>query len=445
MNTKTELTPAAPDSSDESLALIFAERYAERLRYVAAWSHWFIWTGTHWERDETMKAFDLSRAICREAAANNKKGTQIASAKTVAALERLAKADRRLAATVDQWDRDPLLLNTPDGTINLLTGTMRDHRPKDFITKITAVAPGGECPTWHSFLSRVTGDDQDLAAYLQRLGGYALTGITREHCLAFLYGTGANGKSVALGAISGVLGDYHRTAPIDTFTASNTDRHPTELAMLRGARLVTAVETEEGRRWAESRIKTVTGGDKIAARFMRADFFEYTPLFKLIVAGNHRPGLRSVDEAIRRRLHLVPFTITIPPEERDEELPEKLKEEWPGILQWMIDGCLEWQKRGLALPDAVRAATDSYLESEDAIAAWMDECCELELDGWESSSDLFQNWTIWAKAAHENIGSQKRFSQALEARGLEPRRRSKARGFLGLRLQRHDYSDHWSN
>jgi hypothetical protein len=149
-------------------------------------------------------------------------------------------------------------------------------------------------------------------------------------------------------------GDYHRAAPIETFTASNHDRHPTDLAALRGARLVTSVETEEGRRWAESRIKTLTGGDKIAARFMRQDFFEYTPQFKLVIAGNHKPGLRSVDEAIRRRFNLVPFTLTIPPEERDELLPEKLKAELPGILNWMIEGCIDWLERGLAPPEALQ-------------------------------------------------------------------------------------------
>ena len=149
---------------------------------------------------------------------------------------------------------------------------------------------------------------------MQRLAGYALTGRTSEHALAFLYGTGANGKTTFLNAITGCAGDYHRTAPIETFTASNSDRHPTDLAGLRGARLVTAIETEEGRRWAESKIKALTGGDQIAARFMRQDFFEYAPQFKLVIAGNHKPGLRTVDEAIRRRFHLVPFTVTIPPQ-----------------------------------------------------------------------------------------------------------------------------------
>ncbi len=192
----------------------------------------------------------------------------------------------------------------------------RPARQIDYMTKLTAVAPGGRRPRWNEFLRRVTNGDDELQSYLKRVVGYALTGDTSEHVLFFLYGTDANGKTVFLNAASGLLGGYHRTAPIETFVTTSADRHPTEIAGLRGARMVTAVETEEGRRWAEGRIKTLTGGDRVAARFMRQDFFEFTPQFKLLIAGNHRPSLRSVDEAIRRRFHLIPFQVTIPPEER---------------------------------------------------------------------------------------------------------------------------------
>ena len=234
--------------------------------------------------------------------------------------------------------------------------------------------------------------------------------------------------------MSGILGSYHMTAAIETFTASTAERHPTDLASLRGARLVTATETEEGRHWAESRIKTLTGGDKVAARFMRQDFFEFIPQFKLMIAGNHKPGLRSVDEAIRRRLHLLPFSVTIAPDERDKELAEKLKAEWPGILLWMVEGCLEWQRIGLDPPAAVRSATEAYLEAEDALTAWMDECCHREPQAWEKSSDLFGSWSVWAKRSGEPIGSRKQFAQSLEARGLNAKRTGTARGFLGLRV-----------
>jgi putative DNA primase/helicase len=281
---------------------------------------------------------------------------------------------------------------------------------------------------------RVTGSDSELIAYERRVLGYALTGIVREHALFFGYGTGANGKSVLLSTVAGILGDYHKTAPIETFTASNVDRHPTDLAMLRGARLVTATETEEGRQWAESRIKSLTGGDRVSARFMRQDFFEFMPQFKLFIAGNHRPGLRSVDEAIRRRFHLIPFAVTIPAEERDSELTEKLKDEWPGIMAWIVEGCLEWQSEGLAAPEAVTAATAEYLESEDAIAAWIDECCERDVNAWAGSSALFASWASWATKAGEAVGSQKKFSQKLAERKFPKHNLNTARGFNGLRI-----------
>jgi putative DNA primase/helicase len=187
---------------------------------------------------------------------------QLLSAKTIAAIERLARSDPRLAATVDQWDRDPWLLNTPAGTIELQTGHLREHRREDYITKITAVGPGGDCPRWRAFLSRVTAGNGELTAFIQRMLGYSLTGSTQDHALFFCHGGGANGKSVMLGTAAGILGDYHTTAPIETFTASVTDRHPTELAALRGARLVTASETQEGRQWDETKVKLLTGGTR---------------------------------------------------------------------------------------------------------------------------------------------------------------------------------------
>ena len=172
----------------------------------------------------------------------------------------------------------------------------------------------------------------------------------------------------------------------------------------------------------------------IAARFMRQDFFEYRPAFKLVIAGNHKPSLRSVDEAIRRRFHLIPFAVTIPEKERDRELVDKLRAEWPGILQWMIEGCLKWQAGGLQPPQAVRDATDAYLVAEDSVAAWIDEKCDRDRNAWESSSELFASWTAWATAAGEPVGSQKRFSQTLETRGFTRRRTEDAQGFLGLKV-----------
>jgi putative DNA primase/helicase len=433
-----------PAFTDEALALRFASKHADSLRYVAALGRWFAYTGTYWRLDDTLFAFDRARHICREASAEcnkDKISSVLASAKTVSAVERLAKADRKLVAMMDQWDPDLMSLNTPSGTIDLRDGSLRPHNASDYCSRITAVAPGGVCPTWHKFLDRVTDCNHDLKAFLQRVAGYSLTGLTSEHALFFLYGLGANGKSVFLNTLAGVLGEYHRTAPIETFTASAHDRHPTDLAGLRGARFVTASETEEGRRWAESKIKQMTGGDKIAARFMRGDFFEFSPQFKLVIAGNHRPGLRSVDESIRRRFNLIPFTVHIPPEERDEKLAERLKEEWPGILSWMVEGCLAWQRDGLNPPDIVKAATAEYLEAEDALSCWIEEKCDRGPQARETSTDLFVSWKNWADAAGESSGTQRRFSQKLEDRGFEKIRDRYGRSFVGIRLKSGGYHE----
>lgn len=439
--------PIPPTFSDDALALAFAVRHADDLRFVAAWGKWLHWTGTHWRLDDTLLGFDLARAVCREAARIcNKPSTAavLASAKTVAAVERLAKADRRIAATVDQWDADPWLLNTPGGVIDLRTGESRQHNPADHLTKLAAVSPGGCCPQWIGHLHKVTGGDLELQGFLKRMLGYALTGSTIAHALFFLFGTGANGKSVVIDTVARIMGAYHQTAAIETFTASTSERHPTDLAGLRGARLVTAVETEEGRRWAESRIKSLTGGDRIAARFMRQDFFEYQPQFKLVIAGNHKPGLRSVDEAIRRRFNLIPFAVTIPPEERIDGFAEQLEEEWPGILAWMIEGCLEWQRDGLNAPEAVTAATTAYLDAQDALSAWIDEKCECGVNGWEARSALFDSWAKWATAAGEHVGSRSRFIDAMESRGFQQAKRQ-GLGFKGISLKQIDYSDaHWN-
>ena len=438
--------------SDESLALRFTATHGDTLRYVAAWGRWYEWTGTHWQADDTLRVFDLARRLCRRASGECEKekvAAAVASAKTVAAVERLAKADRRHASTIKQWDADPWLLNTPGGTVNLRTGKMRAHNPADHITKMTAVEPGGECPRWLAFLDTVTAGDAELQGYIQRMAGYALTGSIREHALFFFFGTGANGKGVTINTLTGLLGDYATVASIETFTASTSDRHPTDLAMLRGARLVTAQETEEGRRWAESRIKALTGGDPITARFMRQDFFTFEPMFKLVIAGNHRPGLRNVDEAIRRRFNMLPFAVRIPPEERDLNLPETLKAEWPGILKWAIEGCLEWQDGGLRAPAAVVDATAEYLDAEDAMATWLRECCVDDRTAHASAGVLYASWKSWADAAGEPAGSQKRFSQAMVARGYQAQRLPDTRaGFLAIAFKcpvgdsENNYSDH---
>ncbi len=328
-------------------------------------------------------------------------------------------------------------------TVDLRTGKQYAPRPEDYCTKAAAVAPGGECPMWHAFLDRVTGGDWDLQDYQQRCAGYWLTGHTHEHAMFFLYGTGANGKSTFIETIQGIMGDYAVTAPVETFMSAHGDRHPTELAALRGARLVVAPETEAGRHWNESRIKQLTGGDTIAARFVRQDFFTFKPTFKLVIVGNHKPALRNIDEAIRRRMHLIPFGVTIPPQERDPKLGAKLKAEWSGILQWAIDGCLEWRRQGLNQPAAVREATDNYLTAEDSFATWLEECTSPANEwAFETGAALFASWKAWAEKAGEHAGTRKRFADTLQSRGF-PTKKGPAgvRGFAGIQLARADYTD----
>lgn len=426
--------------TEDALALSFTRRYHRDWRYVAAWGRWLVWDGQRWRTEETLAATDLIRSVCRQTAVradNPKVAAKLASASTVGGVERLARADRRHAATTDEWDADPWLLNTPGGVVDLKTGRMRPHERADRMTKITTATPSGDCPTWKQFIDEVTGGDKELQAYLQRMVGYALTGSTQEHALFFLYGTGANGKSVFVNTLATILGDYATNAPMDTFMETRTDRHPTDMAGLRGARFVAAIETEQGKRWAESKLKNLTGGDRIAARFMRQDFFEFFPQFKLFVAGNHKPAIRNIDEAMKRRLHLIPFTITVPPERRDKNLQHKLLAERDGILAWAVQGCLNWQRHGrLDPPQRVVDATEEYFEAEDALGRWLDERCVRTANAKSLTAELFSDWKVWAEAAGEFTGSQKRFADLLLNRGLDKWRNGMGlRGFQGIGLK----------
>ena len=430
-----EIRPA--EFSDDTLALRFTGDHLDNLRHVQKWGRWLKWDDKRWSFDETMHVFDMVRGTCRDQAhrCNDPRvKAQLTSAKTVGAVHRLAQSDQRTAAVIDQWDADPWLLNTPGGVVDLRTGKRRKAAPEDYMTKITAVAPGGACPIFLTFLNQITNGDTDLQRYLQRALGYCLTGVTKEHALFFNYGEGANGKGTLMNTVAYIMGDYHKTAPIETFTVTRHDNHPTELAGLMGARLVTAMETEKGRRWAESRIKQLTGGDAVSARFMRQDFFDYVPQFKINISGNHKPALGTVDEAIRRRFNMIPFLVTIPPDKRDLDLPEKLRAEAPGILQWQIDGCVAWQKQGLDPPSAVTGATKDYLDSQDLISLWITDSCEEDKAAQKSPSMLFASYKDWAEKAGERSGTQKEFSDALQSRGFKKDRNMHGRFFRGLRV-----------
>jgi putative DNA primase/helicase len=412
--------------TEDSAAQEFVERHGEDLRYCHSTGTWYRWNCVYWAQDRTLAAFHWARMLARQLAEDLDEKRRYITSKVAFAsgVERFARADPKIAVTADSWDADPFLLGTPGGTVDLRTGELRPPSQHDGITKITSVAPLDEpCPRWLQFLQEAARNDQELIQFLQQWCGYCLTGDTRQHSLIFCYGSGGNGKSVFLNTVTGILKDYAATAAMDTFTASRGDKHPTELAMLRGARLVTASETEEGKAWAESRIKQLTGGDRISARFMRQDFFEFIPQFKLTIVGNHKPVLRNVDDAARRRFNIVPFIHK--PENPDRELEQKLMREAGGILSWMIQGCLEWQKSGLQRPSSVRDATESYFEDQDLFGQWLDECCSIKLgnrEHWDRSASLFESWTEFAHKAGESPGSIKTFRSNMVRRDFEPYR-----------------------
>ena len=427
----TAWTPATPDA----LALWYAGAYRGALRYVAAWKRWMAWDGKRWRADDTLLAADHARTICgraagrvREDAADARTAARLqerlAGAALPAQVERLARADRALAAEPHQWDRDPDLLNTPAGIIDTRTGEALPHAPEAYMTRLAAVAPaapGTPHPLWSRFLDRVTGGDAELAFYLQRVAGYVLTGRTGEHAVFFVHGPGASGKSTFLGTLARILGDYAGVMAADGILGSPA-RLASAIERVGGARLATVEDVSDGECWSAARIKALAGGDA-------------APRAKFLVACNDPPRLGRVDEAVARRLHLVPFA-GVPRSEREPDLVDRLAAEHAAILRWAIDGALAWRRIGLAPPPAVRAARDAHLADEDSLAQWLAEGTEPSPSGWASSAALYAGWRQWCRDAGEAPGSQKRFSRMLAARGFAPkRRRSGHRGFLGLALR----------
>jgi putative DNA primase/helicase len=460
-------------TSDDSLAVLFADKFHKNVRYVGQWGKWMVWEGTKWEIDHMLRAYEQTREFMRtvveglqnkiyksnlkdlispkcttterargrmEALRDSRaKVKPLLSFRTINSVSAMARADRRIATSVDTWDSNPYLLNTPDGTIDLRTGHMLNHDPLDYITRTTMIAPLSRKPRrWLDFLKTIMHGDEEMVRYLQKIFGYCLVGETKEHQMYFAYGTGANGKGVTLNTMRNLLGDYGVEANIETFIITGYERHPTELADLRGARLVTCGETDEGQRWAEARIKTLTGGDPVKARFMRQDFFQYQPQFKLFLAGNHKPRLSNVDEALQRRFRLIPFTYTVPRDERDLDLAEKMKVDWPGILDWAIEGCIMWQAEGLEPPAVVAEATKSYLSQEDAITSWYGDCCVPDDKAFTYIKDLFASWAKWAQDSGEHPGTKRVLMGHLEERGpllkILKGRRSEGLGFHGIAL-----------
>lgn len=423
--------------SEDAIAQAFTDKYGGRLRFDHTAGKWFGWDGVRWRKDSTALAFHFARQLGRELTDGQR---SMNKASVAGGAERFARADPVHATTADQWDKDPMLLGTPKGVVDLTTGQLRPAIADDMITKLTAVGPEeGEPTRWLTFLDEALAGDTATIAFLQQWFGYCLTGSTQEHALAFLYGPGGNGKSVCINTMAAIFGDYAQTSTMDTFTASKFDKHTTDLAMLKGARLVTASETEEGRAWAEARIKSLTGGDPITARFMRQDNFTFRPEFKLMIAGNHAPSLRNVDEAMRRRLLIVPFTNT--PKVRNPSLEDDLRSEHGKILSWAIEGCLFWQDLGLIRPKSIEAATDEYFADQDLFGQWLDDRCLRGERRSEKPTILFMSWSSYAKARGDQAGTMKGFAAELKKRGFTQKKSGASRFYVGLSLNDLDSDD----
>lgn len=428
--------------SEDALAAEFTADHRDDLLYVHEWGRWLRWDGTRWAPERTLAVYDLARSRARStasAAADARIRARISNAATVAGIVRLARADRAHARVTEDFDRDPWLLNTPSGTVDLRTGTMRAHHRGDLITQSTPVSPVDAEPVlWLACLRTWTRGDADLEGFLRRLIGYTLTGSTREERLPIFYGPGGNGKSKFVETARACLGaDYATSITMESLIVTTGDQHPTDLADLRGKRLALANETEEGRRLAESKIKSLTGGDRVRARYMRRDFFEFTPTHKLIIVGNHKPALRNVDEAMRRRLLLVPFTAEIAPDQRDPNLSAKLVAELPAILGWAIRGAAEWYRDGLLPPASVLAATEDYFATADALGRWSEDRLLFDPNATATKADTFADWKAWAEHNGEFVGKQERLREyLLRLPGVDEARLGKGvRAWIGLGLR----------
>jgi len=332
------------------------------------------------------------------------------------------QAHPSITLTVDDFDQDDFLLNTPGGIVDLRTGALRSPDPERLMSKSTAVAPKDmETPQWDQFLYESANGDEELIAYLQRLMGYALTGSTQEQILAFIHGPTRTGKSTFLDTIASVFGTYHEAAAAETFSASRNRGVPADIAALAGARLVTASETQEGKAWDTQRVKSLTGGDRVSARFLYQDYFTYTPKHQIIITSNHEPTVEGVDEALMRRLHIIPFEHQVPKDAVDRLLKEKLAEESPGILQWAIDGCLTWLEEGLNPPPVVLQRTEEYRDEEDLVGRFLEERCETDDESFVSRKQLWDAWSRWCnrRGEHDQVGSVKTIHKKFRPRMVE--------------------------
>lgn len=439
--------------TDTGNAERFANHWHESLRYVPKLKTWMQWNGDSWKIDESglvqelakqtanlisaeadaIRDPDMAKAVKRHARSSLNRRKLIDMVETAASIP-------RLQVEVGEIDADKMLLGVTNGGVELATGSFRAIRFNDYLTKRAAVSfdPAAACPVFEQFVRRILGDDDELVSFVQRAIGYTLTGRVDEQCLFFLHGSGANGKSTFLNALRDVLGDYSiYTAPETLMPRGGTGASPSsDLARLRGARLVLSNEVEEGSHMAENLVKQVTGGDPIVARYLHKEFFEFQPQLKLWIAGNHLPVVKGNDEGIWRRIKLIPFNVTIPAAERDPDLPRKLLAESAGILNWAIQGCLDWQKMGLRPPAVVTGAVREYRDEMDIIGQWLDDECVIDPGKSIRAQLLYDNYRTWAEKGGYRPMSQNAFARKLETRGVATKRRtSSGRVYDGLDLR----------
>lgn len=434
-NPKTIKTLQAMAGDDEEVLpyateMQLAEQFVEETKGVMLWTHGLDWManrGTHWERDDTLWRYSAAKRVCRATANqldNPKIQAKICSASTANALINLARPE--LATPVEAWDAHPMLLNTPGGVFDLETGR-EVSREGLLFTQVAGVAPTtAATPTWDKFVSDVFGGDAEMVEFIQRMGGYCLTGSIREQKLFFLHGVGANGKSVFLDVLRNIGGKYSHNLPSEALMTSRSEGHPTMFASLHGKRLAISSEIEESAHWAESRIKSLTGDETLTARYMRQDFFTFAISHKHVIAGNFKPRLKGDDFAMVRRMVLIPFLRKFEGASRDNDLPQKLRAEYGGVLRWFIEGARKWARDGLAIPESVTEASKSYMAENNDMLLWLADCCKTGPGLTGTSSALYASFAEWKQGNGEHAPSVKAFSQRLE------RMFSKKRGAAGV-------------
>ena len=424
-------------------------RHGVDLRHAPSLGGWLIWDGRRWARDDSgeieRRAKETARAmygVVTRIKDTTKRGqfarwaVRSEDAARIAAMIRLGETEPGVRVGAGELDRDPWALCVMNGVINLRTGELRPHQRDDLMTKLAPVEyhADAECPTWDGFIKTITAGDAALGGYLQRAIGYALTGDTSEHCLFVLHGGGANGKSTFLNAVRSVLDDYARQTATETLLRRHGQAVNNDVARLQGARFVTAAEIEGGRKFDEALIKQITGGDPVSARYLYREHFEFVPAFKIFFAVNHLPRVDGTDQGIWRRMRLIPFTVTIPDDKQDRQLPVRLAGELPGILRWAVEGCLDWQRAGLKTPDAVTAATSGYRDEMDVVGDFIAECCVVDPAATVPSATLYSAYEVWCAGDGERAVSKQEFGMRLGERGCTPCRVNKVRAWRGLAL-----------